>query len=284
MVDWGAGSYETTAAELEPVARVVVERAGISPGDDVVDLACGTGNAALLAAERGARVLAIDGAPRLLEVARERAGAQGVVLDLRRGDLLALPVEDDAVDVVLSVFGVIFAEEPEGALREIARILRPAGRALVTAWIPAGPIDAMLTAMGSIIRRVTSSPAPKRFPWADREAVASLAAEAGLVLERTTPAALPIRAASPEAHIAAGREHPMALAVQPVVERAGVADEIQEAMTAILRDANEDPDAFLVHSPYVVHELRGPPGVHGGGYRTGSTRGCRATREPRRGC
>ncbi len=91
MVDWGAGRYETTAAELAPVAQVVVERAGISPGDDVVDIACGTGNAALLAAGRGARVVGVDGAPRLLEVARERARAQGIVLDLREGDLLALP-------------------------------------------------------------------------------------------------------------------------------------------------------------------------------------------------
>jgi ubiquinone/menaquinone biosynthesis C-methylase UbiE len=75
MVDWGAGSYESTAAELEPVAQAVVERASLRPGQDVVDLACGTGNAALLAAERGARVLGIDSATRLLGVARERASS-----------------------------------------------------------------------------------------------------------------------------------------------------------------------------------------------------------------
>ena len=255
MVDWGAGTYETTAAELEPVAQVVIERARISAGEDVVDLACGTGNAALIAAARGARVIGVDGAPRLLEVARDRARAQGVVLDLRKGDLLALPVNDDAADVVVSVFGVIFAQDPAEAMREIARILRPAGRALLTAWVPAGPIDAMRTAMGRIIGRVTSAPPPTRIRWADSDIIAALADEAGLVLDETTRAQLPIRADSPEAYVAAGLEHPMAVAVRPVIERAGVGDELREAMTAVLHEANEDPDGFLVHSPYVVHEL-----------------------------
>ncbi len=255
MVDWGAGTYETTAAELEPVAHVVVERARISAGEDVVDVACGTGNAALLAAARGARVIGVDAAPRLLEVARERARAEGVVLDLREGDLLALPVDDAAADVALSVFGVIFAADPAEALREIARLLRPDGRALLTAWIPAGPIDAMLAAMGRIIGRVTTPP-PKRIAWADPNVVAALAGEAGLVLDETTRGELPIRAASPEAYIAAAQEHPVAVATRPVIERAGVGDDVRNAMTAVLREANEDPGGFVVHSPYVVHELR----------------------------
>ena len=255
VVDWGAGSYETTAAELEPVAQVVVEQAGIAAGEDVVDVACGTGNAALLAARRGARVVGVDGACRLLEVARERATTQGLVLDLRAGDLLALPVDDDAADVVLSVFGVIFAQEPSSALREVARILRPSGRALITAWIPAGPIDAMIAAMQRIVGRVTAGPPAARFAWADGDAVAALAAEAGLALDDTTQATLAIRAASPEAYIAAGQEHPLSLGMRPLVERAGVADEIRDAMTSVLRDANEEPTAFLVHSPYVVHHL-----------------------------
>lgn len=257
MVDWGAGTYETTAAELAPVAQVVIERAGLSPGEDVVDVACGTGNAALLAAGRGARVVGVDGALRLLEVARERARSQEVVVDFREGDLLALPVDDKSADVVLSVFGAIFAQEPAGALRELGRILRPSGRVIVTAWVPAGPIDAMLTAMGRVVGRVASQAPVKRFPWADPGALASAAAEAGLALDSTTHAELPIRSASPEAYVAAAQEHPMAVAMRPVVKQAGVEDEVREVMTAVLRETNEDGDAFLVHSPYVVHELRG---------------------------
>jgi SAM-dependent methyltransferase len=256
VVDWGAGNYETTAAELEPVAQAVVRQAALSPGDEAVDLACGTGNAALLAAAQGARVVGVDAAPRLLEIARERALSQAVKLDLRPGDLLALPIDDATADVVLSVFGVIFASNAEQSLREIARVLRPGGRALLTAWVPAGPIDAMLGAMGRIVGRITGSPTPPRFPWFDPDAVGPLAAEVGLVLESTTSGELPILAPSPEAYVADGQEHPMALAIRPVIEQAGAASEVQAAMTAVLREANEDPGAFLVHSPYVVHELR----------------------------
>ena len=255
MVDWDAGVYETAAAELQPVAQVVVERTAIAPGDDVVDVACGTGNAALLAAAAGARVVGVDGAARLLEVARERARRADVVVDFRQGDLLALPVDDGAADVVLSLFGVVFAEDPAGALREVARVLRPEGRAFVTAWVPAGPIDAMLAAMGRIVGRVTGSPSPKRFAWSDPDALATLAGGAGLTLADTTEGQLAIRATSPEAYVAAGEDHPMALAVRPMLERAGAADEVRAAMTSVLREFNEDPQAFLVHSPYVIHEL-----------------------------
>jgi SAM-dependent methyltransferase len=240
MVDWGAGNYERVAAELEPVALAVVKKAALRPDDQVIDVACGTGNVALIAASRGARVVAVDAAPRLLEVARARARASGLEIEFREGDLLDLPVADGA------------------ALREVRRIVRSRGRVLLTAWVPAGPIDAMLAAMGRILARVTQSPPPQRFPWSDGPAVDQLASPAGLALESTTDAELAIRDRSPETYLAAGREHPMALSVRPVLQQAGAEIEVQEAMTAVLHDGNEDPDAFLVHSPYVIHELRAP--------------------------
>lgn len=255
IVDWDAGNYERFAAEIEPVALAVVDRAALRRGEEVIDLACGTGNAGLIAASRGARVIGVDAAPRLLDVARERARASGVEIDLREGDLLDLPVADGAADVVVSVFGVIFATDPGRALGEIRRVVRRRGRVLLSAWVPTGPIDAMLTAMGRTLSRVTQSPPTERFPWSDPAALGPLASAAGLALESTTPAELAIRDSSPEAYVAAGREHPMALAAQPVLRQAGAEVEVQDAMTAILRDANEDPDAFLVHSPYVIHEL-----------------------------
>jgi SAM-dependent methyltransferase len=257
MVDWGAGNYERTAAELEPVARAVVQAAALRRGDHVLDLACGTGNAALLAAACGARVVGVDAAPRLLDVARARARSLGVEVDFREGALLELPVDDGATDVVVSVFGLIFAHDPSRAMHEVARVLRVGGRVYLTAWIPAGPIDAMLTAMGRVLGRVTQAPPPQRFPWSDASSVQAIAREAGLSLQTTTTADLAIRDSSPEAYVAAGQEHPMALAVQPVLAAAGDgADaEARAAMIAVLRDANEDPDRFFVHSPYVVHEL-----------------------------
>jgi SAM-dependent methyltransferase len=256
MVDWGAGAYETTAAELEPVAATVVDRAGLAPGDDVLDLACGTGNVAMLAAAGGARVVAVDSAPRLLGVARTRAQEAGVELDLREGDLLALPLDDASVDVVLSVFGVIFAADPVEALREVARVLRPGGRALLTAWVPAGPIDAMLGELNRIVRRITGAQSRERFAWSDPAAVGAVGAEANLTMESTTAAQLAICGSSPEAYLAGGQEHPMSLAVRPIIKQASAESEVRDAMLAVLREANEDPNGFLVHSPYVLHVLR----------------------------
>jgi SAM-dependent methyltransferase len=256
MVDWGAGNYERTAAELEPVAQAIVTRASLRPGERVVDLACGTGNAALLAAALGTEVVGIDSASRLLEAARDSAHARRLAIDFREGDLLDLPLDDDGADVLLSVFGVIFAADPHRALSEVARVVRPGGRVLVSAWVPTGPIDAMLTAMGSVLARVTQAAPPPRFAWYDPAAVDPVAERAGLTLERTTEAALAITDSSPEAYVAAGTEHPMSLATRPALEGAGLAEEAQTAMIAVLREANQDPDALLVHSPYVVHELR----------------------------
>jgi SAM-dependent methyltransferase len=191
-------------------------------------------------------------------VARERARASGAEIDFREGDLLHLPVTDGAADVVVSVFGVIYATDPAGSLGEIRRVVRPGGRVLLSAWVPAGPIDGMLAAMGRVLSRVTKSTPTKPFPWSDQTEVGGLASAAGLHLESTTRGELAIHDSSPEAYVAAGREHPMALSVRPILQQASAETEVQEAMTAVLRDANEDPDAFLVHSPYVIHELNVP--------------------------
>ena len=256
MVDWDAGRYERTAAELEPVARAMVDAARPQADERVLDLACGTGNAALLAAECGARVVGVDGAPRLLEVARERARSLEVQAEFRQGDLLELPVADDSAEVILSVFGLIFAPDPGRALREVSRAAAPGARVFLSAWIPAGPINDMLSAVGRVVARVTEAPPPQRFGWSDAGAVGAVAREAGLTLQRTRQAKLPIRAESPEDYVTGGREHPMSVAVAPVLEQAGVDGEARGVMLDVLREANEDPGGFLVHSPYVVHELR----------------------------
>ncbi len=256
MVDWDAGHYERTAAELEPVAKAVVDAAQPRANERVLDLACGTGNAALLAVARGARVIGVDTAPRLLEVARERARSLDLEAEFRQGDLLELPVQDASADVVLSVFGLIFAPDPARALAEVARVAAPGARVLLSAWIPAGPINDMLAAMGRVMARVTEAPPPQRFAWSDAAAVKAAAGDAGLSLRATTRARLAIRDVSPEAYVAGSQDHPVALAMRPVVEQAGVEAEVRGAMIAVLREANEDPGGFLMHSPYVVHELR----------------------------
>src|SRR5436305_14465362 len=108
-MDWSRGRYEQIALQLLPAARLAVDRAAPGPGDQVLDLGCGTGNAALLAAERGATVTGVDPSPRLLEVARALAGERRLPAGFLPGDAAAIPLPDARVDVGVSVFGATFA-------------------------------------------------------------------------------------------------------------------------------------------------------------------------------
>ncbi len=261
MVDWGKGRYEQTAAELEPVAEAVVTAAAPRAGERVLDIACGTGNAALLAAAAGADVTGVDAAERLLAVARERAAGAGLSAEFLAGDLHALPVPDASVDLVVSVFGVIFAAEPAQAIAEVARVLRADGRAYISAWVPSGPIDALVGTFGRVMREITGSAPAPRFGWSQTEAVASIATPLGLAVS-TARRELEIRAASPAAYVDAGWEHPMVLDALPLLRDAGVLDALRDELIAGLAAASEDPDELRIRSPYVIHELR--PGGPGG--------------------
>lgn len=255
MIDWGSGRYEQTAAELEPVAEHVVLLAGLRPSERVVDLATGTGNAALLAARSGALVTGLDAAPRLIDVARERAEREGVEASFLVGDIGALPFDDGAFDVALSVFGLIFAGDASRAFAEMIRVLGADGRALLSVWVPAGPIDAMVGAFGRAMAVATGS-TPNRFPWHDPDAVGELAARHNTGV-RVHDGVLSITAESAEAYFAASEQlHPMSVAGRPILERAGRYSQVREQALAILREGNEDPAAFRVSSPYRVIEVR----------------------------
>ena len=172
MVDWAAGRYERTAEDLEPVAADVVARARIQPGERVLDVACGTGNAALLAARAGAAVTGVDLARRLVEAARQRATAERLDVDFHVGDAQALPFGDGSFDVALSVFGIIFASDPKRAFSEVVRVLRPGGRALITAWTPDGAIAAMSGDFARAVAEATNTPPSERFAWHEPDAIA----------------------------------------------------------------------------------------------------------------
>ncbi len=103
MTDWGAGAYEHTAARIASAAGVAVDALAPERGEDVLDVGCGTGNAALLAAAAGARVTGVDPAARLLEVATERAAAEGVRARFVEGGAEALPLGDASFDAAISV-------------------------------------------------------------------------------------------------------------------------------------------------------------------------------------
>jgi SAM-dependent methyltransferase len=254
MIDWGLGHYERTADELAPVTEHVISLAKLEPGERVVDLATGTGNAALAAARAGAAAAGIDSASRLVDVARERAAAEGLEASFVVGDVQELPFEDGSFDVALSIFGLIFAPDASRAFDEMMRVLRRGGRALLAVWVPAGPLDAMVGTFGRAIAAVTGV-RRNRFPWHDSEAVDGLAVHHVAQIQ-FHEGGLQITDESPEAYFTANEGlHPMSVAGRPLLERAGTYDEVREKALTILREANEDPAAFRITAPYRVLEI-----------------------------
>jgi SAM-dependent methyltransferase len=256
--DWGVGHYEHTAAQLHPAARVVVDRAAPQPGERVVDVGCGTGNAALLAAERGARVLGVDPAARLLEVAAGDAAARGLDATFAPGEAAALPLGDGEADVVLSVFGVIFAPDPAAAAAEMARVAAAGGRIVLSAWIPGGAVSAAVRASREAVAEALGAPPPAPpFPWHERDALAELFAAHGFDLADLEEHSISFGARSSRDFLEGeSANHPLAVAGRAVLGPRGEVAALDERILAIYDAANEDPGGFRVTSRYVVATIR----------------------------
>ncbi|MGI8413823.1 MAG: class I SAM-dependent methyltransferase [Solirubrobacteraceae bacterium] len=252
-MDWGIGRYEDTAARLAPAAEVVVRYAALTGFERVLDVGCGTGNASLRAAERGCQVTGVDPAGRLLEVARERAAQHGLAASFVAGEAANLPVPDASADVVLSVFAVIFAPDVRAAAAEMARVSAPAGRVVLSAWVPDGAMHDCLKVFRQAISAAAGHSAPAAsFAWHDHEALAELWRPHGFTLT-VDEHLLPFTAASAREYLEAdSRHHPQALAGRAALERSGDAEEVLERGVEILDAGNEDPSAFRVTSRYIV--------------------------------
>ena len=255
--DWSLGNYEHTAAELLPAARVVVERAAIAEGETVVDVGCGTGNAALLAAALGARVTGVDPAARLLEVARGRAADEGLQATFVAGDAASIPLEEATADVMLSVFGVIFAPDPVAAAAELARVTAPDGRILLSAWIPEGPISQMgRAAREAIGRALGTPPGPPQFMWHDRDALAGLFGPHGFEVSLDSEQ-ISFEAPSLDEYLDGEFDnHPLSVAGRALLESRGEAGTLRDRAREILAAGNENPNGFRVSSSYVVATVR----------------------------
>jgi len=173
---WGIGDYPAMAERLKPVAEQAAELAQVQPGSRVVDVGCGTGTFARAAAARGGRVIGLDGEPALLEVARS-LGDDGV--RWRESDFAALDADDQAFDVVASLFGVMYAADHRAAARELARVCAPEGVVVLAAWTPASFMPAFGRAVGRFLPPPPASSMPPG-AWGDRRTLTAALAEAGL--------------------------------------------------------------------------------------------------------
>jgi SAM-dependent methyltransferase len=184
ITTWGVGEYPRMAERLEDAARRVVDRAAITTEDRVLDVACGTGNAALLAAGRGARTTGVDFEPRLLAVARGRGGAAGLEVEWKEGEVGALPLPAGKFTAVVSVFGVMYAPDQAGAARELARVCAPEARLVLASWVPGDFMPAMGGVLAPFLPPPPGDGSPTR--WGDEGDLAALLSGAAVSLEETS--------------------------------------------------------------------------------------------------
>jgi ubiquinone/menaquinone biosynthesis C-methylase UbiE len=180
---WASGNFAEIARRgLWGVGLHIVQRVGVGAHERVLDVACGTGNAAIRAAQAGGRVVGLDLTPELFDTARVLAAEAGVDVDWVEGDAESLPFDDESFDVVLSTFGTMFAPRHEVAARELARVLKPGGRLGLCNWTPEGGQGTFFRAMADYtppLPPFASAP----IAWGTEEHVRELFAGSGIQLE-----------------------------------------------------------------------------------------------------
>ena len=252
-MDWGVGNYERTAAELAPAAQAAIDAAALREGEHVVDVGCGTGNAALLAAEHGAHVTGVDPAQRLLEVARAEASAHGLDIAFLPGNAAALPIPDGSADAVVSVFGAIFAPDAPAAAAEMARVTTPRGRIVLCAWIPGGALSEIMVVRRELMATASHTPpGPLPFAWHEQDALDGLFTPLGFDV-KLSQHQLAFTANSPREFLESELlNHPLWIAARATLEPGGEMDTMRARALEIYESANEDTDGFRLTSSYVV--------------------------------
>ena len=165
---WMTGDYDVFSRYLEKDAERFFRRLGITPGTRVVDVGCGAGQLALIAARAGAQVVGCDISTNWLEKARARAAAEGLEVTFDEGDAEALPYADAQFDAVISLIGAMFAPRPELVAAELTRVCRPGGMIAMANWTPGGYVGQMFK---TISKHIAPSGMPAPVLWGDEATV-----------------------------------------------------------------------------------------------------------------
>lgn len=165
---WTAGDYDRFSRYMEGSAREFYERLDIAPNGQLLDVACGSGQLALMAAKEGMTVTGVDIASTLVERARVRAQAEGLKVRFEEADAEALPFDDASFDVVVSLIGAMFAPRPDHVAKELLRVCVPGGTIAMANWTPQGFV-------GQMFKRVAKFIVPSGMPsptlWGDEATV-----------------------------------------------------------------------------------------------------------------
>jgi len=166
---WMAGDFGEIAKFAAKEAENFVERLRIRPGLRVLDVACGTGNTAIPAARAGAEVVGVDIAPNLLEQARQRAAAEKLAVRFEEGDAEALSYPDSSFDVVITMFGAMFAPRPDRVAAELLRVSKPGGMIAMANWTAEGFVGKSFRMTAQLVPPPPGIPAPVL--WGDEKVV-----------------------------------------------------------------------------------------------------------------
>jgi ubiquinone/menaquinone biosynthesis C-methylase UbiE len=164
---WSSGDYDRIAAGFRHEAEAFVARRNLRPGQRVLDAASGSGNLTIPAARTGAAVTGIDLVGNLVVAAAQWASRDGVSITLDTGNVEAMPYEDGQFDVVMSMFGVMFASRPDRVVAELARVTKPGGYVALANWTRSGFIGRMLALHAAVVPPPAGIPSP--LLWADEE-------------------------------------------------------------------------------------------------------------------
>lgn len=170
---WASGDYDQIARGIQAVADHVVRSARIRAGEQVLDVACGTGNTAIMARARGAAVTGLDLTPEMLTVAEMRAADEGYGdITWKAGDAEDMPFADGTFDVVVSSCGLMFAPDHQKVASEVARVTKPGGRIAIQAWTRESGVGRMFKITGAYVPPPPGVPSP--FEWGDEQQVKKL--------------------------------------------------------------------------------------------------------------
>jgi 2-polyprenyl-3-methyl-5-hydroxy-6-metoxy-1,4-benzoquinol methylase len=165
---WMTGDYDTFSRYMEKDAEVFYRRLNVKPGARLLDVGCGAGQIALIAARAGAQATGCDIATNWIEKARVRAAAEGLKATFEEGDAEALPYRDGQFDVVTSLVGAMFAPRPDLVAPELTRVCRPGGMIAMANWTPGGFIGQMFKTIG---KHIAPSGMPSPVLWGDEATV-----------------------------------------------------------------------------------------------------------------
>jgi SAM-dependent methyltransferase len=246
---WSSGDFHMVAARIVLVAERLVDAADLQAGWHVLDVATGSGNAAIAAARLGCDVVGVDYVPSLLDRGRVRALAEGLSVSYVEGDAESLPFEDDSFDAVTSVFGSMFAPDHGRAAAELLRVTRPGGRIALASWAPEGFIGELFRTTAAFVPPPAGVASPML--WGTEQHLRELFGD-GLASLSVTEQTFTFRFGSAKEFVAFFRRWygPTVKAFEAV--RGDARDGLEEALVALARrhDRLGNGDAIAIPATY----------------------------------